>query len=322
MSEPSLQPVDTEGDGLPLPPAPDAVSVDLSQAEGLPRAVQRKLWAASLFAAFIAHALFALGLGWVPGLRAVGAGGIELEAIDIDLVSSKVLESRLATSQAATAPPDALDHAAPGATVAAEASAATADQKPSQSSEARPQPAGPTPDLVIPDAKEEEPPPEPAEVALAIAETRPEDPDDRQPESEPQRAREPDTEAAPPSRPSEASEAADVGGAAARGIEGIEVPSQQAAAASPGAASEYAKAVIETLASSKPRARAGMRGTVRISFTVARTGEVSEARVLASSGRRVLDEAALSAVRTAKFPAPPPTLANAQLNYEVPYIFR
>lgn len=321
MSEPSLQPVDDERDAVPLPSAPDAIAIDLSEAEGLPRSAQRKLWGASLLSAFLAHALILLGLGWVPSLRAVGAGGIELEAIDIDIVSSKVLESRLAAaSQTAAAPPTTIDHAAPGGTPA-EASTATADQKPSQT-DARSQPAGPIPDLVIPDAKPEEPPFEPAEVALAIADVRPDNPDDQQPESEPERTHESDSEAATPSRPSEASEAADEGGASARGIDGIEAPSQQAAAASPGAANDYAKAVIETLASRKPRATAGMRGTVRIGFTVARTGEVSEARVLTSSGRRVLDEAALSAVRAAKFPAPPPALANANLSYEVPYIFR
>lgn len=320
MSEPSLQPVDSEGDAVPLPSAPDAISVDLSAAEGLPRAAQRKLWVASLIAAFIAHALILVGLGWVPSLKAVGAGGIDLEAIDIDIVSSKALESRVPAPQLASAPPSAVDQAPPGA-VPAEASAATADQKPSQI-ESQSQPAGPAPDIVIPDVKQEEPPPEPAEVALSIAESRPENPDDLTPENEPERAQEAEPEAATPSAPADASEAADEGGATARGLEGIEALSQQAAAASPGSANEYAKTVIETLASRKPRATAGMRGTVRISFTVARTGEVSEARVLTSSGRKVLDEAALSAVRNAKFPAPPPALANAPLSYEVPYIFR
>ncbi len=322
MSEPSVQPAGDERDPLPLPPAPDGISIDLSAAEGLPRAAQRRLWSASLLAAFSAHVLVLLVATWVPSLRPVGAGGQELEAIDVDIVSAKVLESRLAGAQADSAPPDVVDHSAPGATPS-EASVATLDQKPSEP-EADAQPAGPKPDLVIPDAKVEEPPAEPAEVALAIADKRPKEPDDREPEIEPEKeAEQPaETESAAPSQASDASEAADEGGAVARGMDVVETPGQQAAAASPGVANEYAKAIIETLASRKPRTTAGVRGTVRISFTVGRSGEVQEARVLRSSGRKVLDEAALSAVRSAKFPAPPPALANAQLNYEVPYIFR
>ncbi|MCL4765598.1 MAG: TonB family protein [Hyphomicrobiaceae bacterium] len=320
MSESSPEPVADERDAAPLPPAPDAVSIDLSAAEGLPRAAQRRGWAASLLAAFTGHALLLLALSWSPGFGLVGAGGTELEAIDIEIVSSKVLESRFAGAQTAAAPPDPVDYAAQGA-LPAEARAAAADLKPSPA-DPETQPAGPMPDLVMPDAKEEKAPAEPTDLALRIAESRPDQPDEQEPETEPKHQEQTQPEAADPSKASEASEAAEEGGAAARGIDGVEASGRQAAAASPGAANAYAKSVIETLAKRKPPASAGVRGTVRIGFTVARTGEVSEARVLSSSGRRVLDEAALSAVRNAKFPAPPAALANAQLSYEVPYIFR
>lgn len=322
MSEPGLQPADGEQDSVQLPPAPEGISIDLSTAEGLPRAAQRRLWSVSLLAAFSAHALVLLIVSWAPGLRQVGAGGTELEAIDVDIVSAKVLESRLATADTSTAPPEHVDHEAEGALDPAEASTATADQKPSEP-DAEPKPAGPKPDLVIPDMKQEEPPPEPAEVALAIADRMPEKPDSQKPETEPERSeQQPTPESAAPSQASEARAAAAEGGSPARGVEIVEAPGQQSAAASSGVANEYAKAVIETLARRKPRATAGVRGTVRISFTVGRSGEVREAHILKSSGRKVLDEAALSAVRSAKFPAPPPALANGPLSYEVPYIFR
>lgn len=322
MSEPSPQTAGGEHESVELPPAPDAVSIDLSAAEGLPRAAQHRLWSASLIAALSAHALVLIAATWTPSLRQVGAGGTELEAIDVDIVSAKVLESRLASREAGNAPPEHVDHDTAGEAAPAEASQATVDQSPGE-----PDPqtavAGPKPDLVISDAKEEEPPPEPAEVALAIADTEPDKPDSLEPEVEPEPTEQPPTpESAAPSQASEASAAADEGGAAARGMEIVETPGQQSAAASPGVANAYAKAVIETLARGKPRATAGVRGTVRISFSVDRSGEVREARVLKSSGRRTLDEAALSAVRSARFPVPPPALPDSRLSYVVPYIFR
>lgn len=320
MSEPNLRSVGGKPDSVELPSAPEGLSIDLSVAEGLPKRTQRRQWSASLVAAFSAHALILLIASWHVERGPVGAGGQELEAIDIDIVSSKIFESRSAGSESAAAPPDFVDQTAPGATPS-EASVATLDQKPSEP-EADAQPSGPKPDLVIPEAKVEEPPPEPAEVALSIAEREPERPDDREPEQEPEHQDQPESESAAPSQASEASEAADEGGASARGMDVVESPGQQAAAASPGIANEYAKAVIETLARRKPRATAGVRGTVRISFTVGQSGEVREAHVLRSSGQRVLDEAALAAVLGAKFPAPPPALSQANLNYEVPYIFR
>lgn len=322
MTEPSPQSVGGEPESGELPPAPEAISVDLSAAEGLPKTAQRRLWSASLGAALSAHALVLLVVSWVPGLKQVGAGGTELEAIDVDIVSAKVLESRSASTEAGSAPPEHVDHSIEGGEAPAEASLATVDQRPSEP-DPQAEPAGPKPDLVIPEAKEDEPPPEPAEVALAIADEAPEEPDSMEPEVEPERVEQSsEPESAAPSRASEASAAADEGGAAARGMEIVESPGQQSAAASTGVANAYAKEVIETLARRKPRATAGVRGTVRISFTVDHSGEVREAHVLKSSGRRALDEAALSAVRSARFPAPPPALADSRLSYVVPYIFR
>lgn len=322
MSEPSLEPAGEKRDETPLRPAPEAISIDLSLAEGLPRSAQRKHWAVSLFVAFAAHALILLAASWIPSPRTVGAGGVELEAIDIDIVSAKVLESRSSSTETAAAPPDAVDHTVDGGTPA-EASADAADQAPSQS-EAATKPAGPIPDLVIPDVKEEEPPPEPAEVALSIAETRSDKPDLEKPEPEPERSEQnPEPEPATPSAASEASEAAEEGGSAARGVEIEQTASgQQAAAASAGEASEYAMTVVETLARRLPRVTAGVRGTVRISFKVGSAGEVREVRVLISSGRRVLDEAVLSLVQQVRFPMPPPGLAKEPLSYEIPYTFR
>jgi len=316
MSEPSLEPASGERDQVPLPPAPEPISIDLASAEGLPRSAQRKSWAASLIAALVAHGSILLAASWNPSPQQVGAGGTELEAIDVEIVSALVLESRSAGPEPAAAPPEAVDYAAEGSTPA-EASADAADQMAAPPEESTT--AGAMPDLVIPDVKQEEPPPEPADVALAIADSRPDNPDAQEPEPEP--SKQPSNEAATPSAPAEASESAEEGGSVARGIE-IEQSSGQQAAASAGAADEYAQAIIQTLARRKPRVTAGVRGTVRITFTIGKAGEVREARVLSSSGRKVLDEAALSMVQQAQFPAPPPALSNLPLSYEMPFIFR
>lgn len=323
MSDPSLQPADGKQEMMQLPPAPDPVSIDFSAIEGLPKSAQRRLWSISLGAALAAHALILLLVTWIPGLRLVGAGGTEFEAIGVDIVSAEALESRLAAVEVGRATRDSSVHVTEGSQDPTQASMATADQKPSESDQEE-NAAGPKPDLVIPDAREHEEPDEPSEVALAIADKEPERPDNRESETDPNRKTEEasEPESAAPSKPSEASVAAEEGGAAARGIDIVETPGQQAAVASAGVANEYAKALIETLARNKPRATAGVRGTVRIGFTVNRFGEVQEAHILQSSGRRVLDEAALAAVRSAKFPAPPPSLADSSLRYKVPYIFR
>jgi protein TonB len=320
MSEPSHQTAGGQQDSVELPPAPEAVSIDFSAAEGMPKSAQRRLWSLSLAAAFSAHALILLIVSWHFERGPVGAGGQELEAIAIEIVSAKALESRVSGNESTPAPPERVDHSVPGSTPS-EASVATLDQKPIQS-EAETQSPGPKPDLIIPEAKPEEPPPEPAEIALAVADKAPDHPIPQEPEPEDKQQPESQPEAADPSRASEASEASDEGGSAARGIDAIDTSGQQAAAASAGIANEYAKTIIETLARRKPRAIAGVRGTVRISFTVGQSGEVREARISRSSGQKVLDEAALSAVRSAKFPVPPPALANGNLSYEVPYIFR
>src|SRR5690606_39669070 len=89
MSDPSLQPADGEQEMVQLPPAPDAVSIDFSAIEGLPRSAQRRLWSISLTAALAVHAAILLLVSWVPGLRQVGAGGTELEAIGVDIVSAE-----------------------------------------------------------------------------------------------------------------------------------------------------------------------------------------------------------------------------------------
>jgi protein TonB len=66
----------------------------------------------------------------------------------------------------------------------------------------------------------------------------------------------------------------------------------------------------------------GMRGTVNVAFVVNAGGSVVSARVASSSGDPRLDTAALSAVRSARVPAPPPELGASSYPFAIPLTFR
>jgi TonB family protein len=85
----------------------------------------------------------------------------------------------------------------------------------------------------------------------------------------------------------------------------------------------YKRSIITALARHKPKVSGPVsRGTVRIAFSIGRAGEPESVRVRQSSGRPELDEAALAAVRSTRFEAPPANMAATDLAYEIPYIFR
>jgi periplasmic protein TonB len=61
---------------------------------------------------------------------------------------------------------------------------------------------------------------------------------------------------------------------------------------------------------------AGITGRVRVAFTY-RDGSVSDVRVVVSSGRALLDRAALAAVSSAEYPKPAPGLAGKSLSKQL-----
>ena len=63
-------------------------------------------------------------------------------------------------------------------------------------------------------------------------------------------------------------------------------------------------------------------GKVTIEWTIRSDGSVEDARVKVPSGLPRLDEAALSAVRQARFPPPPPDLSGRDLLYSNEFVFR
>ena len=65
------------------------------------------------------------------------------------------------------------------------------------------------------------------------------------------------------------------------------------------------------------------QGVVKVAFTISRNGIVSRLRIVKSSGVKILDEAALSAVKkVGRFPAIPAGIRKPVLNYIIPISYR
>ncbi len=69
--------------------------------------------------------------------------------------------------------------------------------------------------------------------------------------------------------------------------------------------------------------RAGVKGDVSVRFTLDRTGNVTDAQVVRSSGSSSLDEEALAVLqRASPLPAPPDQVAGATFDLVLPIQFR
>lgn len=84
----------------------------------------------------------------------------------------------------------------------------------------------------------------------------------------------------------------------------------------------YRQKVRARLAEFKPSGGAGS-GMVVVTFTLSKSGDVSSASILRSSGEPELDESVLAAVRrAAPFPKTPPSARAEQRRFVVPFLFR
>ncbi|MFV0294729.1 MAG: TonB family protein [Hyphomicrobiaceae bacterium] len=85
----------------------------------------------------------------------------------------------------------------------------------------------------------------------------------------------------------------------------------------------FTRGVARALAASQPPAQnRRLRGTVRITFTIAPSGTLEAIRVRQTSGRDRLDRLALTAVRRAKFPVPPQGTSQSGRSFTIPYTFK
>ncbi|MFM9940075.1 MAG: TonB family protein [Hyphomicrobiaceae bacterium] len=228
----------------------------------------------------------------------IGSSGQSLEAISVEIALVPSI------GLTAAAPEPAPADAPPSPTPAAALPSASAPPPPVQPTEkatdAPPAPPLPPPTIV---AKPDPAPAEPETPAIEIREITTVAP-------------------SPVTTPITAKAQAE---AAATGAPARPISSAPAAAAraSPREVQAYARSIVAALDQSRPKSAPGLvRGTVKIAFLIAQSGDLDDVRVAKSSGHEAIDRAALAAVRRATFKPPPPGLTDKERTYEVPYHFR
>lgn len=227
---------------------------------------------------------FALAaLAFIPGDATPGAGGTELEAIGIEIVSSSVLDAMVSERAALASAALASVARDPGSEPAAARQVET-EKKPDN----------------IEERPLEEPLPNPEPDAPAVTEAKPE----------------PKPEPAPSAETVEGGPSV---AAVARTESADERPAQAAAQA--GAVRLFLAGVRSRLAKNRPRSL-HRKGTVMITFAIQPSGELDYAKVATSSGVPALDQAAIDAVRrSAPFQKPPEGMRPGDLVFTVPYRF-
>ena len=220
----------------------------------------------------------------------IGPGGIQLEAISVDLVPLTSLRSGV-PDQAPALGNDAADQDRIDKTEAARRE--VTDTLPP---EGLIKPTEGTPELAAAEIIKPDP----------IHEHRQEEADKEKPE----KPQEPGTSNDDRGRAKETREARDAmvkGGAPV--------------AATPGQISRYALSIQQTLNRNPPR-HLGTRGRAVVEFGLTATGSVRFAQIAKSSGTKLLDDAVLAAIWKIRFPAPPESMTDRQRSYAAPVEFR
>ena len=87
-----------------------------------------------------------------------------------------------------------------------------------------------------------------------------------------------------------------------------------------GKSDAFSRSVIAALMKTRPGPLA-LWGRVLVSFEITETGQLKYVRLLQSSGNSALDDAAINAIRRARFAPPPPGLSVDQRTYIIDYVF-
>jgi TonB family protein len=219
----------------------------------------------------------------------IGPGGIQLQAINVDLIPLSEWRS-----------------GAPNVTPDLGQDAIDQDKKDQAEAARRDVPETPPPEGYI----------KPAEGAseLAAAEIIKPDPLlERKEESDndkPDKPEELDTSNDARGRAKQTQDAADA-----------QVKGGSSVAATPGQISRYALAIQQTLNRNPPR-HLGTRGRAVVKFGLTETGNVRFAEIERSSGSKLIDDAVLAAIWKISFPAPPGGMSERQRSYTAPIEFR
>lgn len=276
----------------------------------------------ALMAAALAHAGVFAWFHWLAHreMDRLGAAGSELTAISVEVVTP----SQVAAAPGGTSGPGTNAHedsveAAPSAQPVLSpppAAQAATDVPPLLTTDDPARFTVPQVKLPPPDTRVAEAAPKPEVQPVERQEPKPGHGHDprKTPEREPQSANV-GAAAQDAAAPSAAGSAASISS---------QVQPPNPPAASTGAMQAYAKSVVEALGRAAPRPNAlqGVRGTVKLAFSVAVDGELETVRVVRSSGTPRVDELAIRAIKAARFPPPPPGMTLAQRTYEIPYVFR
>ena len=291
--------------------------------ETLPKLRDGAIWRWSLVAAVLLHASMLVAFAYPLGDIAAGGGGTDLEAISVDVVSASAIDVIATPAVNKFAPVSAAELSnREGGEREQMAALEQPDQKKQQAAEISAKVE--KPDIVIPDIVLKPEPPLPDVPMIVIASKAVEEPIEGPEKPESEKAKPAPTVAATPSMPTEAAVAEQIGGATSRGLSVVELAAQSAAIASAGELGAYARQVQLAVARNPPKPPRGLvnRGEVVVTFALALDGSIKSAGILSSSGNTTLDNAALAAVSSTKFPTPPAGSQPTQLVYKFPVKFR
>ncbi len=249
------------------------------------RAKSGGAWRVALLASLAVHGAL---LAWAIvhfSTAPTGSRGVQLEGIEIEIISAAALESMMRVPTA---------DAGGGAAVTADTAGQSVAVRPEPPAQAR---APETPQTITVIT---------APVSEAqVSATAPEPPKP--------------TEIKPPEpvqqTPVPAAAPVTAGGATTEAA----VPStrQAAAGAAPGDVARYASDVRRVLSRNRPKS-GWPAGSVRVAFTVSETGDVATAEIVAPSGNARLDQRALTWIGATRFPKPPVGLTLSERTYAIP----
>ncbi len=253
--------------------------------------------------------------------RRFGIGGVELEALGIEIVTvAPALQARSTARGRGAASADAQVSEQDGDSEPLAEQAATRDSRRDE----KPVPsdaASPPADLVVRDWIEQPRPADAPATEPIIARTKS---DGAAPET-PEQLRPSQTDE--PSSAIDSRSASEVlaqfrGGAAARGHEQMATLDTSMAAARAGQRDTYKEAIVRAIMANPPRNATGRSGVVKLEFVVKPDGSIADVRVATSSNVRPLDDLAVAALRALRLPPPPPELVRNRLTYDQVFTFK
>ncbi|MEQ1615833.1 MAG: energy transducer TonB [Hyphomicrobiaceae bacterium] len=286
-----------------------APTLDRGAVVSLPARRRSAAFAVALAASLLLHAAPIAYFGWPKTETTLGAGGQELDAVSVEMISAAALESLVVQPAANAKGAAQSSDMPPGMEIPIEQAevAATAPPPELETKQAEA--------LVKPDPI---PATESDLVAAPIITPAPV----RDPTPEPKTVDEkpPEPDVAKDEQPSAAQPAIVAGGASSR-AQSESVDQEGAAGASAGQLARYAVLVRIAVGKVRPR-HSGGKGRVQVSFALTEDGGLRNVEISDSSGKAGLDQAALEAVRRAAFPRPPAGTTDKQRTYVVPFDFK